>query len=345
MKILYLSAHSILEYDEVKLLHELGHQVFSPGAYVEPANPGDASLRPSISGLVYDPEILRQYHLLGAAFPGQDGKDHLSKSFVDNFDVVVVMHMPRWIENNWEAMKHKKVIWRTIGQSVASVEQNMKKYVDQGLVVLRYSPNEANIPHFCGQHGLIRFGKDPEVYKGWTGEKQFVINFTQSMQQRGTACGYKIFDEVTKIFPRKLFGPENNQPGFGMGKVSFEQQVEELQKNRCYFYTGTHPASYTLNYIEAAMTGIPVVAIGPQNGNAEYWRNHNLYEVHNLIQDGVNGFVSDDPNILRKRVRDLLADKALADRVSEAGRKEAIKHFGVDMIRAAWGDFLKRVVG
>ena len=34
MKILYLSCHSILEYDEVKLLTGMGHYVFSPGAYV-----------------------------------------------------------------------------------------------------------------------------------------------------------------------------------------------------------------------------------------------------------------------------------------------------------------------
>jgi hypothetical protein len=36
MRLLYLSAHSVLEFDEVSLFRELGHYVFSPGAYVNP---------------------------------------------------------------------------------------------------------------------------------------------------------------------------------------------------------------------------------------------------------------------------------------------------------------------
>jgi len=60
MKILYLSCHSVLEFDEVKLFHELGHEVFSPGSYVEPLNPGDP-MRPGIPGLIYDPEIVEMW--------------------------------------------------------------------------------------------------------------------------------------------------------------------------------------------------------------------------------------------------------------------------------------------
>jgi len=74
-KILYLSCHEILEFDEVSLLHELGHEVFSPGAYVEPANRGDQNLRPSIPGLKYDPDILEQFHRIAGQHPGQDAKD------------------------------------------------------------------------------------------------------------------------------------------------------------------------------------------------------------------------------------------------------------------------------
>jgi hypothetical protein len=342
MRILYLSCHEILEHDELTIFHELGYELFSPGAYVEPQNRGDQCLRPGIPGLVYNPDVVQQYHRLGAQFPGQDGKRHLTKEFADNFDTIVVMHIPEWIELNWEAIRHKRVIWRTIGQSVASIERRMAPYKNQGLQIVRYSPREPRIPHFAGMDALIRFYKDPGIYKDWIGDILHVINFSQSMQQRGSHCNYVLFEQATRPFRRKLFGPGNNQPGFGAGKISWEEQILELQRARVYFYTGTHPASYTLNFIESWMAGTPVVAIGPKHGNADVWRDHDLYEIPDLIQNGVNGFISDDPAALAGYINNLLSDEVLARRISEAGRAEAIRHFNKDMIRASWKAFLER---
>lgn len=344
MKILYLSCHEILEYDEVRLFHSLGYDVFSPGAYVEPNNRGDQCLRPSIPTLTYDPDVVEQYHRLGVQHPGEDAKYYLTKEFVDNFDVVIVMHIPRWIQGNWEAIKHKPVIWRTIGQSLTHTEAEMAPY-RPGIKIVRYSPFEAHIPGCCGMDALIRFYKDPADYGPWTGQNESVITFAQNMQGRGTACNYEFFEQVTRPFPRKLFGPENHQPGFGMGRVSYPQLKAELCANRVYFYTGTHPASYTLNFIEALMTGIPLVAIGPQHGNADIWRNHNLYEIQNLIINGHNGFISDDVTELQAYIRRLLTEDDLAQQISEEGRKSAIHHFGRDLIASAWKDFLENKLG
>lgn len=340
MKILYLSCHSILEYDEVKLLAELGHEVFSPGAYVEPDNPGDASLRPGIPGLVYDPDILAEFHAIHDKFPGEDNKDHLYKEFVDHFDCVIVMHLPRWIERNWHAMSHKRVIWRTIGQSVQHTERQLLPYRRQGMQIIRYSPKEATIPGFIGSDALIRFYKDPADYGNWTGEQKRVITFAQHMQKRGQACNYGFFEEVTRPFARHLFGPGNEGQDWTSGKVSFEQLQAEMRANRVYFYTGTHPASYTLNFMEAWMTGIPVVAIGPKYGNAAYFPGHNLYEVHELINNGFNGFVSDSPVELRQAIKTMLENDVVASEISKNGRAAAIEIFGKDNIKEQWRKFL-----
>ena len=115
LRILYLSCHSILEHDEISLFNKLGHYVFSPGAYVEPANPGDASLRPGLMDVKYDPEDITAWRKLqDEVGHDKDPKYLLSKEFVDRFDAVIVMHIPEWITNNWEAMKHKTVVWRTL---------------------------------------------------------------------------------------------------------------------------------------------------------------------------------------------------------------------------------------
>jgi hypothetical protein len=338
MKILYLSCHSVLEREEILLFHELGHEVFSPGGYWNPATGGDG-MRPPLPELRYRQEWVDAYQEVLNSYPGEDGKLHLTRKLVDMFDVVVVMHIPDFIIRNWGVLLGKRVIWRTIGQSISHTEGLLRPY-RRGIQVVRYSPRETGIPGFIGMDALIRFYKDPDVYTGWTGDSNFVVNFTQSMEQRGDACGWGHFLSVTDGFPRKLFGPENNQPEFGMGKVSFERQLAELRGNRAYFYTGTQPASYTLNFIEAWMVGIPVVAIGEVMGNGSHFPGHNLYEIQDLIANGESGYVSDDVGTLRARVQNLLRDKSLAAEIGGRGRQEAIRHFGKVMIGEAWRAFL-----
>jgi hypothetical protein len=341
MKILYLSCHSILEYDELVLLNELGHEVFSPGAYVEPANPGDASLRPGVPGLVYDPYIVEQYHKLSGKRPGLDFKDSLSKEFVSNFDCIIAMHIPRWIENNWNAFAGKRVIWRTIGQSVHSTEMQIKPYRERGLQIVRYSPVETRIPGYQGCDALIRFYKDPDDLKDWNGNNKRVISFAQSMKQRDVACNFSFFEEVTRPYERHLFGPGNEDIGsWTTGRVPYERLKQEMRDNRVYFYTGTHPASYTLNFMEAWMTGIPIVAVGPKHGNADYFPGHNLYEIPELIENGVNGFVSDNVQELRSYITSLMTFDSVASSISKVGRASAIHHFGKEMIKESWRAFL-----
>ncbi len=339
MKILYLSCHSVLEQEELTLFHELGYDFLSPGAYWDPQNPHE--LRPGLPGVTYNPDWVEQYNRIGAAHPGQDGKEHLTKEFVDNFDVVIVMHLPRWISLNWEAIKHKRVIWRTIGQSVASIENEIRPYADK-IEIVRYSPMEAHIPGFVGQTGLIRFYKDPNIFKDWNGQIPAVITFAQSMQQRDQACNFTFFEQVTRPYIRFLYGPESQHLSWGKGKVPFEDLQAAMRDHRVYFYTGTHPASYTLNFIEAWQTGIPIVAIGKLHGNASYFMDHDLYEIPHLIEHGVNGFVSDDQYELQSCIEMLLKNQSFAEQISKAGRAEAIKHFDKEMVKGAWKYYLEQ---
>jgi hypothetical protein len=339
MKILYLSCHSILEMEEVSMFHGLGYDVLSVGSYLDPDNSQD-DMRPPIPGFHPDRELIDKYHALGAEHEGEDARLHLTKEFVDNFDVIIVMHIPEWITANWEQIKHKRVIWRTIGQSVSALEASLTHCKAEGLEVVRYSPMEANIPGFIGQDGLIRFYKDPDLYKDWRGTQKKVMTLAQSMKERDSACNYTFFEEVTRPFPRTLYGVNSEDLSFGAGKIPFHELLDAMRNNRVYFYTGTHPASYTLNFIEAWMTGIPIVAIGAEKGNAHYFPGHDLYEIPHLIENGVNGFISNDADALAEYISQLLVDDALASVISINGRNSAISHFGKEMISLAWKEYL-----
>jgi len=340
MKILYLSCHAILEYDEVKLLTELGHEVFSPGAYVEPMNPGDASLRPGIEGLEYNPEVVKMWQAHEHVYPERNGKEYLTKEIVDYFDIVMVMHMPDWIVKNWQAIQHKVVVWRTIGQSIDKQEAALAPYRSR-INIVRYSPRESSIPNYIGENAIIRFYKDPDEFKDWNGDGEKIVTFAQSMKQRGSACNFDTFDKATTKLPRALFGPGNEGSCEGAhGKVSFNRLKEEMRNSRVYFAANTHPASYTLNFIEAWMTGIPVVAVGHKFGNSEYIPGHYLYEIHDLIDNGTTGFWSNSVDGLRQCCIDLLKDHDLARQIGAAGRAKAIELFGKETIKEQWRAFL-----
>lgn len=343
MKILYLSCHSVLEYDELSIFNDLGIDVFSPGAYVEPRNPGDPSMRPSIP-MDIDPADRKAWDEFCVRVGGSEhAKERLDKEILDRFDVVMIMHMPDWVSKNWQVLKNKTVIWRTIGQSIRHQEIQLTPMRTEGMRVIRYSPMEENIPHYLGRDALIRFAKDPEEFKGWEWIDHSVITFNQATKVRADACNYRTYQKVTEHLPRKLYGPDNDDVGHGvMGKVPFEEMKEALRKGKCYFYLGTHPASYTLNFIEAWMTGIPMVCLGPTLGNpSRAHPGHNLYEIPELITHGEDGFWSDDPEKLTETINKLLTDEELAKRISAAGRKKAIEVFDRNKVIKEWDKFFK----
>lgn len=333
MKLLYLSCHSILEYDELKLFEELGIDYFSLGSYVIPTHPVDP-IRPPLTHFPDD-------WLSRNAPP----RDNIPQEFIDKFDVIVVMHVPEWIEQNWDKFKGKRVIWRTIGQSTPEIEARMQVFANQGMEIVRYSPREANLEPTAGCSKIIRFYKDEREFGNWNGAGNEVITFAQDMKHRGEFCNYDTFVELTKGLNTHIYGPKNeNSGGLNGGFLTYEQMRQKMRDARVYVYTGTQPASYTLNFIEAWMTGVPIVAVGPKFANslnAKHETTADLYEVQDLITNAVNGFCSDDPAELRRYIEALLKDVRLARRVGEMGRQKAIELFGKEVIKLKWKEFLK----
>jgi hypothetical protein len=331
MRILYCSCHAVLEYDELKMFSEIGAEVFSTGTYMDPQNPAQL-YRPPLK-LPQRPELIE-------SFRGLD-EHELSEAAIKWADIVIVMHDVQWMAKNWERFRGKPIIWRSIGQSIPMIEEIMGHFRSLGVKIVRYSPRESKIPRYAGEDAVIRFCKDPDEFCGWTGKEMRVVTVNQHLPKRGEEDpSYKAYLLATDGLPRKLFGPGNEGVGEDdSGFAPYEQIKQELQDARVYFYVGTTPASYCLNFIEAWMTGIPIVAIGAGLHNKEDIGE--TYEVHELIESGVSGFVSDDSNSLGYSLRFMLNHWGFAKRVGMKGREEAIRLFGKNGIKNQWEDFIK----
>lgn len=343
MKLLYLSSHAILEYDQTKLWTDLGYDVFSIGAYTDPRNPA-VDLRPAIDA-VYHEDLAElchyqrvQYGDRPPEYPVIDwAKANLHQGLIDWADTIIVDCYPEsWIAFNWPRIRDKRVIWRTIGQSGYETELKMQQLRKDGLQIVRYSPAEKRAygvyDWFAGEDALIRFGKDPADWYGWRGDDPVVGNLAQHDPMphgRDQWLSWPWFEAATKGLPVKFAGPNSEKIG-GLGALDYEAMREYLRSIRAYCYTGTKPASYTLGLIEAMMTGVPVVSIGK-----EAFGMGDLFEGHEIAFMSYGG-----ASQARTWLESMLDDGEVAWTFGEMGRQRAIDRFGVETIGAQWLDLL-----
>jgi glycosyltransferase involved in cell wall biosynthesis len=256
---------------------------------------------------------------------------------IEPFDIIMIMHLPRFIEDNWEKIKHKTVIWRTIGQSTPDVEAKMKRYRDEGLKIVRYSPLEMEIPNYIGGDALIRFAKYESDYKEYIGDQNYVVTFGQNVVNRGDHCRYDIMRSIARDYNFKLYGPNNSSSPMNCGEIDYNEQLKELSRNKVYFYSGTWPASYTLNFIEALMSGIPMVALGSELTSKVGWF---PYEVPNIIDNGNNGFCLNNIDEIKNMIKEIMTNAKFRKTISENGKKTASKLFSSEVIKPMWKTFL-----
>lgn len=259
----------------------------------------------------------------------------IPEELIDWADAIYILCIQIWLPFNWDRIKRKTVIFRSNGQSVPSTENVLRKYTAQGLKIVRYSPLESEIPGYAGEDAMIRFYKDQNEFKDWNGAVEKVITVAQSMKTRSVALHFDLFEKATRGLPRVLYGNGNENVGqLSGGSLTYEQLKQAYRDNRVFFYTGTHPAQYTMAFQEAFMTGIPVVSIGRALAG------FNL-EVPDFIENGVNGFASDNLRELYESVKLMLKDYDYAKKISAAARQKAIELFSKEKIKAEWKAFFE----
>jgi glycosyltransferase involved in cell wall biosynthesis len=337
-RIVLCLSHSIEEHDQLKLLSEIGHDVFSIGGYIDPAHPHDDK-RPALPDVPYHRDLRRAVDDLGTPDNLGAAQERIPDDVLGWADTIIYHHYLDRLYGQWVRIRdwlrgdsNRRVIWRSVGQSVQGNELTAVPFRKEGLERVAYSPKEQNIPGYSGHDALIRFYADPMQWHGWTGSHAAVIQVTQHLRQRDPYTNWGFWDQATRGLTAAPLGPGSEAIG-GPGSLSYDTMRDWLRKARVYLYTGTQPASYTLGLIEAMMTGIPVVSIGPKWMNV-FPYGPDLFEGHEITQ---NGF--DDPVEAAATLRQYLDGHYHADR-PDWTRRRAIELFGKDTIRAQWAAYL-----
>jgi glycosyltransferase involved in cell wall biosynthesis len=352
-RILLLASHAVAEYDDIRMFTDRGYEVFCPGGYQDP-RVGIEGMRPGIPNAPVYPELIAACDARRAerGDPGDYidwAKADIPDAVWDWAEVIICHHFPeRWLP---QIIRRggKRVIWRTCGQSNPYLEAFMTPMRSK-LEIVRYSPKERNLPNYAGEDAVIRFGKYPNDYLPWTGEQAVVGNVTQHMLQRGDACGYPFWKAATDGLVARPAGPGSEEIG-GLGNLTYDQMRLYLSQCRAYLYTGTQPASYTLGLIEAMLTGVPVVSIGPRAFGPGWVGD--VFEGHEISWPSVRispdvavsrvsmWFDLNDPSYARSYLRQLLSNEGgFADRMSAEQRQRAIDLFDVATVGKQWDELL-----
>jgi hypothetical protein len=177
------------------------------------------------------------------------------------------------------------------------------------------------------EHGVA---VPPEACYDGVATKERGIVVVNGLRSRGRRLGADVFAAVRDRagVPLDLVGMDSAALG-GLGEVPPPELPGFLGRYRFYF----HPVRYTslgLSLCEAMMVGLPVVGLATT-------------ELPSIVTDEVDGFVSNDVDLLVDVMRTLLDDADLATRVGAAGRDTARRRFSLSRFTADWESLLSSV--
>ncbi|MEA2525228.1 MAG: hypothetical protein QOF73_2455 [Thermomicrobiales bacterium] len=160
---------------------------------------------------------------------------------------------------------------------------------------------------------------DPALrYQGSAARGIAVVN---GLRRRGRLTGYDVFERARAQIPLDLAGMESEEIG-GLGDVPYWELHRRVAEYR-FLFSPIRYTSLPLAVIEAMTIGCPVVALATT-------------ELPTVIEDGVNGYVSCDLDILIDRMRGLLADPGLARELGKRAREVARQRFGLERFARDW---------
>ena len=155
-------------------------------------------------------------------------------------------------------------------------------------------------------------------YSGELPRGLVVIN---DLPRRGRRVGADLVARIRRTIPLDVIGMNSEAAG-GLGEISHDDLPRFMSRYRFFF----HPVRYTsfgLAVCEAMRIGLPIVA----------W---SVTEMPTVLQDGISGYLGNDPDRLLQRMAFLLADPDEARRLGENARETARTRFNLERFSADW---------
>jgi glycosyltransferase involved in cell wall biosynthesis len=163
----------------------------------------------------------------------------------------------------------------------------------------------------------------------YSGIQKRGITVVNAPQHRPRIAGYDLFLEARERVPLDICGMETETFG-GLGDIKYDRLHRVMAEYR-FLYSPMRYTSLPLAVIEAMTIGLPIVALATT-------------ELPSVIETGVSGFLSCDPDELIEHMRWLLAHPEEARRIGAAARAVAERRFSLDRFIDRWNRAFERAI-
>jgi glycosyltransferase involved in cell wall biosynthesis len=199
--------------------------------------------------------------------------------------------------------------------------QNMKG--DVNVFITEYSKRA------WGMNGEVVYHSiDTELFKPGTEEpKSQVLTVAHDFVKRDYALNYKGWERITDGLPRVVVG---DTEGLSKQSESVEELIKTYQESLVYINPSVLSPVPT-SMLEAMACGCAVVSTA-------------TCEIPNIIEHGVNGYISNDETELRGFVQELLNDPAKAKEMGQRARKTIEERFSEERFVNEWNTIFDNTV-
>ncbi len=173
---------------------------------------------------------------------------------------------------------------------------------------------------------VIRHGMDTDYWNGWVGGDGKVMTAVWDYVNRDRICGFSIWKEVTKGLQ---VNPWGDTPGLSK-MADNSDHLRELYRHASVFLNTTLWSSCPFALLEAMSVGCPIVTTATTS-------------MPEFIEDGVNGFMTNNGTTMAEKLRDLIEDHDMALEIGAAGRKTVLEMFGQQQFVDAWNEAFWKV--
>ena len=203
---------------------------------------------------------------------------------------------------------------------------NLRNMVgDVNVFITKYSRQAWDIN---ASSDVIYHSIDTDLFTPADNPKPQVLTVAHDFIKRDYALNYQGWNRITNGLNRVVVGETE---GLSKAAESVDDLVRHYQESLVYINPSTLSPVPT-SMLEAMSCGCAVVSTA-------------TCEIPNIIEHGVNGFMSNDENELRGYTEQLLANPELARKMGESARKTIEEKFSEDRFISEWNNVFDKTYG
>jgi glycosyltransferase involved in cell wall biosynthesis len=169
---------------------------------------------------------------------------------------------------------------------------------------------------------VVPFSADPSDYPAYQGDLQRGLRIANDVSAKANTLMWDFHKKAFAGIPVTLLGRNNDMPGVNPAR-NWADLKDALSHHRFFIHTASPllEDGYNMATLEAMAAGLPVL------GNTH---------PTSPIENGVSGFLSDDPAVLHAGAKRLLQDRELAVHMGQEAQKALLRKFPVERFRTGF---------